>query len=78
MDATEQHNDAINDEAKPDPLLTTGPFDGDDETISHAVRLHKKRKEALSRIFHGMGMDLGTGIRMVVYKWLDEWMRGRE
>jgi hypothetical protein len=55
---------------------TTG-FDNDEETVSHAVRLHKKRKDALQKIFKGMGMDLGTGIRMVVYKWLDDQMKGR-
>ena len=50
-------------------------FEDDTETVSHAVRLHKKRKAALTRIFKGMGMDLGTGIRMVVYQWLDEQRR---
>ncbi|MGO9287371.1 MAG: hypothetical protein ACLQIJ_01250 [Polyangia bacterium] len=53
----------------------TPGFEDDAETVSHAVRLHKKRKAALTRIFKGMGMDLGTGIRMVVYQWLDEQRR---
>jgi hypothetical protein len=52
-------------------------FEDDEETVSHAVRLHRKRKDALQKIFKSMGMDLGTGIRMVVYKWLDDRMKGR-
>lgn len=58
-----------------DPEAVQG-FEDDTTTVSHAVRLHEKRKAALTRIFKGMGMDLGTGIRMVVYRWLDEQRRG--
>ena len=60
-----------------EPSASSPGFEDDTETVSHAIRLHKKRKEALARAFKSMGMDLGTGIRMVVYQWLDDQRRQR-
>ena len=42
----------------------------DTETVVFTLRLHKKRREALQRIFQEKGMDLSNGIRMVLYDWL--------
>jgi hypothetical protein len=40
--------------------------------ISCTVELDREHREALEKRFQTLGMDLENGIRMVVYKWLDE------
>jgi len=50
-------------------------FDDDVETVSHSVKFHKKRKDALQKLFRARGLDLGAGIRMVLYEWLDGQIR---
>lgn len=50
-------------------------FDDDTETVSHSVKLHKKRKDVLQKMFRARGLDLGAGIRMVLYEWLDTQVR---
>jgi len=47
-------------------------FLDDTETTTHSVRLHKKRKTTLQRLLKAKGMDLSTGIRWIVYEWLDK------
>ena len=47
-------------------------FEDDTETVVFGLRLHKKRKEILQKIFRSKGMDLSTGIRFIVYEWLKE------
>ncbi len=51
-------------------------FADDNETTTHSVRLHRKRKEALQRLLKVKGMNLSTGIRWIVYEWLEKNMRG--
>jgi len=50
---------------------TPAGFTDDEETVVVPVRLHKKRKEALARLFKARGIGIGPGIRMVIYEWLD-------
>lgn len=46
-------------------------FDDDLDTVVYSLRLHKERKKTLQRLFRNKGMDLSTGIRWVLYEWLD-------
>ena len=47
-------------------------FEDDLDTVVYSLRLHKKRKDSLHRIFRAKGMDLSTGIRWVLYEWLEK------
>jgi len=44
----------------------------DDDTIVHSLRLHKKRKLAMDNYFKQQGLNLNTGIRQVLYTWMDQ------
>ena len=47
-------------------------FPVDDTTVIHNLRLHKIRKEALQYHFKGQGLTLSSGIRQVLYDWMDK------
>ena len=54
------------------PRKNASHFPIDDDWVVHSLRLHKTRKEALQRHFKQGGADLTTGIRQVLYEWMDE------
>lgn len=58
----------------PQPHEAPG-FEDDRETVVFPVRIHKKRKEALAKLFRERGIGLGPGIRMVLYEWQDSQRR---
>ena len=37
-----------------------------------SIRFHKKRYEALKKIFDSRGLDFGSGIRQIAYEWLEK------
>jgi len=45
-------------------------WSGDTESVSRSIRFHRERLEALKDAFHDLGLDFGTGVRMVLYDWL--------
>ena len=47
-------------------------FQDDNESVIISLRLHRKRKKALRTLFKAKGMDLSTGIRSVLYEWLND------
>ena len=55
--------------------LKKDPWRDDGTTVPHMIRLHKKRKAALKYLFSRKGLDLGAGVRMVMYDWLQEHSR---
>ena len=54
------------------PRKNASYFPIDDEWVVHSLRLHKTRKEVLQRYFKQGGADLTTGIRQILYEWMDE------
>ena len=59
-------------EARGIPRKNASYFPVDDILVGASIRLHEKRRDALTKYFKQTGTNLTNGIRQLLYEWMDE------